>query len=609
MMARNFRRSGQASPGQAMPARPLRRSQMISPFGVGAISDFRQDEALMCAGLDEWFVGQEIPDHLRLEEPRLQRRLGKAFFVRPPEHKGQDGRPRRIPFVRFPRWHYCPQCTRMSKAGLFSGDRPWCDPCTGGRRRRMIPVRIVAACEHGHIEDFPFRRWINCQCGSDDVAALRFRAGQSSAGLAGIQVSCDGCGRKRSLAGAMQPEVLKVVCGGGRPWLGQDAVACTEPLKGVQRGGSNVYFSLVVSSIFIPDKLSDADERVRNALEKYWVTLSSSLPDGKLDPVRIDFVAEQAMVPADRLAELGAQKLSGDPVSALTDEETFRQQEYALLRRSHTNTQIELVSDWVEGDAYGPLSPWIDGVGLVHRLRETRVLAGFSRLKPRSEGAPGIQPLSLAGGVNWLPALDVYGEGIFLAFRHDKLAAWADNPAVKARLTHPIEAYDQVRASRGEPPSGANARQMFLHTFAHAFMKELSYTCGYGSSSLRERLYVDVAHPDHPMAGVLIYTAAGDADGTLGGLVAQAAPERLPLIITEALRRSAWCSNDPVCLEGGGSGADTGSGAACHSCALVAETSCENGNRLLDRALLAGTPEQPEIGFLASLAPGYVEAV
>jgi hypothetical protein len=76
---------------------------MISPFGVGAISDFRQDEALMCAGLDEWFVGQEIPDHLRLEEPRLQRRLGKAFFVRPPEHKGQDGRPRRIPFVRFPR--------------------------------------------------------------------------------------------------------------------------------------------------------------------------------------------------------------------------------------------------------------------------------------------------------------------------------------------------------------------------------------------------------------------------------------------------------------------------------------------------------------------------
>jgi hypothetical protein len=608
-MAPKFRKAG-AGAGMKLPAaRPLRRSQLISPFGVGAISDFREDEALMCAGLDEWFGGRDIPDHLRLEEPRLQRRLGKAFFVRPPEHKGQDGVRRRIPFVRFPRWHYCPQCARMSKAGLFNGERPWCDPCPDGRKRRMIPVRIVAACESGHIEDFPFRRWIDCQCGSDEGAALRFRAGQSSAGLAGIQVSCGACGRKRSLAGAMQPEVLKAPCNGSRPWLGQAATGCGEPLKGVQRGGSNVYFPLVVSSIYVPDRLSTADERMANILEKNWVFLSSSLTDGALDPMRVELIAGQALVDAGRLAELGNRKLDGNSGETPSDEETFRQQEYALLRQSQTDPLIELVNDWIEGDAYGVLSPWIEGVGLVHRLRETRVLAGFSRLKPQNEGAAGIQPLSLpGGGVNWLPAMDVYGEGIFIAFRQDRLAAWAETPAVRARLAGPIAAYDQVRSARGELPSGAGPRQIFLHTFAHAFMKELSFTCGYGSSSLRERLYVDVAHPDRPMAGVLIYTAAGDADGTLGGLVAQGSPERLPQIIVEALRRSAWCSNDPVCLEGAASGADTGNGAACHSCALVAETSCENGNRLLDRALLAGTPASPDIGFMTRLAPGYVEA-
>lgn len=603
-MARTFRRQANVQPRAV--SRPLRRSQMIAPFGVGAISDFREDEALMCAGLDEWFPGREPPQHLRLEEPRLQRRLGRAFFVRPPEHKGQDGTPRRIPFVRFPRWHYCPQCSRMGRASLFSNDRPWCDSCGDGRGRRMIPVRIVTACDQGHIEDFPFRRWIDCQCASESEAALRFRAGQSSAGLAGIIVSCGACGRHRSLAGAMQPDVLKVPCRGGRPWLGQEDTGCSAPLKGVQRGGSNVYFPHVVSSIFIPDRLTEADERARNVLEKNWVFLSSGMENGKLDAMRLELLAGQSGVDTARLAAMAAEKLGRDGSAPPLDEETFRQQEYALLRRSQIDPHLELVSDWVEAEAYGRLSPWIEGVGLVHRLRETRVLTGFSRLKPRGERDDGIQPIALPGGeINWLPALDVYGEGIFIALRHDRLATWAERAEVQDRLGPAIRRYDDVRAARSETPSLAHPRQIFLHTFAHALMKELSYTCGYGSSSLRERLYVDIARPDHPMAGVLIYTAAGDSDGTLGGLVAQGGPDRLPLIVTEALRRSAWCSNDPVCLEGAGTGPDTGSIAACHSCALVAETSCENGNRLLDRAVLSGTPGCPEIGFLNRLTPGF----
>ena len=95
---------------------------------------------------------------------------------------------------------------------------------------------------------------------------------------------------------------------------------------------------------------------------------------------------------------------------------------------------------------------------------------------------------------------------------------------------------------------GAHPRFLFLHSFAHALIKELTFTCGYGSSSLRERLYVDLSL-NVPMAGVLVYTASGDADGTLGGLVAQGAPGRLPRLIAEALRRATWCSNDPVCME------------------------------------------------------------
>jgi hypothetical protein len=45
------------------------------------------------------------------------------------------------------------------------------------------------------------------------------------------------------------------------------------------------------------------------------------------------------------------------------------------------------------------------------------------------------------------------------------------------------------------------------------------------------------------MAGVLIYTAAPNSEGTLGGLVGQ--PEQLEGHIDAALERMCWCASDP----------------------------------------------------------------
>jgi hypothetical protein len=607
------RRKWQAGSGDKK--RPLRRSQLISPFGVGAISDFRGDESLMCAGLDEWF-GQDsdIPAYLKLEEPRLERRLGKQFFVKPPEEEGEDGRRRRIPFVRFPQWHYCPFCFRMSRATYYQ-DQPRCAACKPERPRRMIPVRIVAVCDHGHIQDFPFRDWIRCTCSSDAVARLFFRAGRSSAGLAGIHISCESCGKTRSLAGAMQTGMLRGVgvdCAGSRPWFGEEATRCGLDLNGVQRGGSNVYFPVVLSSIYIPDEQTGGDETLLAMLDRdnVWGPLTAVVENGKIDRSRSDMIAGFLQVDPGRFHKLAQAKLDGRQETApeTQTEEQFRQQEYALLSRSTGPASSKLVNDWIGAELYGHLRPYIRGVGLVRKLRETRVLCGFSRLEPRfGADDPQVQPLAL-GNPRWLPGLDVYGEGIFIEFRHDVVAAWAASAPVKARLNPPIARLDGVRASRGQLPSGAHPKLIFLHTFAHALIKELTFSCGYGSSSLRERLYVDTEHPDVRMSGVLIYTASGDADGTLGGLVAQGEPARLPRVIAEALRRATWCSNDPVCMEGGGRAPDSGSLAACHSCSLVPETSCEQGNRLLDRATLVGTLENPSVGFLAQLVPGFAPA-
>jgi hypothetical protein len=138
-----------------------------------------------------------------------------------------------------------------------------------------------------------------------------------------------------------------------------------------------------------------------------------------------------------------------------------------------------------------------------------------------------------------------------------------------------------------------------VHSLAHALIRELTFLCGYGSSALRERLYCNLEAPEQTMLGFLIYTASGDSEGTLGGLVSQGTPGKLEALVAAAIRRSMWCSNDPVCVESQAQGAGSVNLAACHGCALLPETSCEEGNRLLDRALLVGTPELPEIGFFS----------
>ena len=142
---------------------------------------------------------------------------------------------------------------------------------------------------------------------------------------------------------------------------------------------------------------------------------------------------------------------------------------------------------------------------------------------------------------------------------------------------------------------------VLLHTFAHLLINQLSYECGYGSSSLKERIYCEKCSDNNKMCGVLIYTASGDSEGSLGGLVRQGETGRLEDTIIAAIKNAEWCSSDPICIESPGQGPDSCNLAACHNCALLPETCCELGNRLLDRGLVVGTLENKEMGFFSRI--------
>ena len=186
----------------------------------------------------------------------------------------------------------------------------------------------------------------------------------------------------------------------------------------------------------------------------------------------------------------------------------------------------------------------------------------------------------------WLPASVVQGEGIFIKFNEDALHAWESTEEVLDHIKTLQDHHDSWANRLSRPTEVIEPRFVLLHTLAHLLINRLVFECGYGSSSLRERLYV-TAGKDAPMSGILIYTAAGDAEGTMGGLVRLAEPSSLGEIIVNALDEAQWCSSDPICSESAseGQGPDSLNLAACHCCSLLPETSCEKFNTLLDRSL------------------------
>lgn len=607
----------------------IRRCQAITTFGIGAIVDFPL-QSLMAAGLDVWPDLPACPIH----DDRLARRLGISYFRSPPPgpREGQEGD--YLPFVRFPLWYFCPQCRSLEKTSWNEPFPPRCasplgprfkpkpgqkmpPPCSTlaeKRRWRMIPVRFIVACESGHIEDFPWVEWAHTRPGQPldeakicDKPLLRLNY-TGKAGLMGLVVKCENCEAKpRSLMGSAGPNSLKGWrCSGNRPWLGphgkQECSPDNQP-RMLQRGASNLYFSKIASSILIPPFSDPVRKIIDDPLN--WSTLTSGVQeDGSPDEARLRIFAELKVLDFDRLKKIVIQKLTGFSTSEITEsEEEFRYSEYSALLGPSSDTEDEFVTVEQDMNLYEEwVHRYIENIVLVEKLAETRALTGFSRIKPppyrefdqKDQSQLSLQPRP------WLPAVRVYGEGIFLTLRKRVVDRWV-TPHVTARYQGIIGNHTRIYRSLGRTPRRLPPKFFLVHALAHILIRRLSFECGYGSSSLRERIYCSDEERQE-MTGILIYTAAGDCEGTMGGLVQQGKPGRFEALLLGAIEDALWCSSDPLCVESRGQGIDSLNLAACHACSLLPETSCEEGNRFLDRVALIGKPDNVSLGFFPDLA-------
>jgi Domain of unknown function (DUF1998) len=623
---------------------PIRRAQLIAPFGVGAMMVVQDGISLITGGLDHWYEredgsrsSQEIDkNEFRVEEWRLQQSLRVDYFCLPPDFRDVGdtscNKFLKIPFLRFPQWHFCPGCKRLSHISLTARGRIKCPECEKKKKRwYLVQVPFVAMCDRGHLQDFPWREWVHKSIQPICDASMRIIATGGSS-LAAQKVRCD-CGMERTLAqityakpDGTETELSKnldengnpYLCPGKRPWLGEEEnSSCDHPLRGSLRSASNLYYADIRSAIYLPRSNSEVPSNLVSLLEEPPLSVLVNLLSStgrEISPSDLRSQQRQLLSPFSDVQVKGALRIVQSHTAKGTDlpgmkinnddpETAFRREEFDTLRKSRDDELLIIRTANVEGYKLA-FNRFFSRIMLVGKLRETRAFAGFTRVFPENdmplEERNAMLRLSTPSGEDsWLPAYIVYGEGIFLELNEVWLQIWEKQENVLRRMTPLLKRYEQLEQKRKVRKKPIGPRFILLHTLSHLVMNRLTFECGYSSAALRERLYVS-EDPDAPMAGLLIYTAAGDSEGTMGGLVRMGKPGNLEPVIQQALIGARWCSADPVCMEMGalgGQGPESCNLAACHNCSLVPETACEEFNRFLDRAVVIGKAGDRELGY------------
>lgn len=584
--------------------RSYRSSQLISPFGPGAIIEIG-DESLILADISHWPKNLE---EIKLE--RLARAAGVWKLKKPPilRKRNEEITPRNaLGTTRFPGWMFCPKCRELRRWKKSEGktNDDGSPVCTNRecKEKVLVPMRFVAACPQGHLQDVPWNIWAHMKGNKYSLCEkpeLYFESRpRLGSGLDALLIRCGNpeCQASNSLRDLLRPNALPVSCSDKQPWEFKDKELqnCKAPLHVLQRGASNLYYPIVRSALDIPhDEVSVGNpvyELIKDSDD--FECLQNAIQRGKPKPIQAyaEEIAEQFDLKVSEVLSAAKGSNQESRQFKIPKDADLRLAEWDILASDDIETRQSKtfharIAHLDKSCDFG-FDKLIKRVVLLDKLREVRAFCGFSRVKPDEESAVLMHNSQSAS--SWLPATEVYGEGVFLEFNQKAFQQWESSmsDAFCKRLSDIQQRCAKAASTMLPEPT---CTFIVLHTLAHLLIRQLSFESGYSSGSLRERVYASDGQ-----AGILIYTADGDSEGSLGGLVQQGEPERLFPAILAALETAGWCSNDPVCSEMETQGVMGLNKAACHSCSLISETSCEYNNLLLDRKFLIGDGESDGI--------------
>jgi hypothetical protein len=580
----------------------IRQGQLITTFGPGSMIDLPKYSVLV-AGLDHWTaVGRD-----EIHEPRLVQKLKALLDVEelklqspPRDQDDQELNKTGITVWQFPEW-FITQDVEDSKAGRTVRSRMLIHRklLTSGRyvdedkrKHTVVPVRFVRACRKGHISDIDWSAFVH-RGPSDCKRQLWMDETGTSGDLSEITIRCE-CKQFRRLYDAANLQLKSLGgCDGTRPWLGPyTKEKCGEPNRLLVRTASNAYFPQIMSVISLPDRA----EKIGKAVSEVWDFLESADSEEDIKTERKKAKVKSALDGlSDREVFEQVKARKGQILGGNTKPIKLAEIETLLACKD------ELGEDTPDGNFFARnlpdktwRKPWmkdIERVVLVHRLREVTAQVGFTRFEVSAadvngELEMGVVRATLAREIQWLPAIENRGEGVFIAFKKDAVDAWLERKTVALRGRQLSEGFAAwLHEHSGSKRKFMGLPYIMLHTFSHLLITAVALECGYPASSIRERVYASSIG-----YGILLHTGSQDAEGTLGGLVEVG--RRIHQHINAALELARLCSNDPVCAQHEPSNAQERrflSGASCHGCVLIAETSCEQHNEFLDRALVVPT--------------------
>jgi hypothetical protein len=588
----------------------IRPSQAIHSYGVGSLIDL-PNLSVLVGGLDRWDITrQEVVTEDRLLAA-VQARVGPqvAQFLALPAEPQTTNNPFDdwarvgLPVTVFPRWLRCTACNRLFPVAsgalkleynAYRTDRtrythPNCDKAR--RPPTAVPARFVTGCVNGHLDEFPWVRFAHDTVLACANPILRVNPVGSGGRAIDFQVTCLTCNARSTLAKAFGQQATTVMpqCRGRHPHLGQASEPCTEQLRTLVLGASNLWFNSTLSALSLPVGGGSLAQLVYD----HWATFEKmpvkEVLTYALSSDRVLAAAFAGETVDDIWAAVEARRAGGNQAPS----SDVRGPEWTAL----TSASGGLTSIHFEAELIAPppsFATRIAGVTLVHRLRVVTALCGFTRISAgEPDDARGVAPIESKRAPSWVPVVENRGEGIFLRLDEEAVEEWEGNAFDNALLAAMRREHRDWRSARGLDPTQGwpGERYVLLHTLSHALINELAIECGYSSASLQERIYSRApGEGPEPMAGILLYTSAPDAEGTLGGLVNLGQASELGPILRRAVERAGLCSSDPLCADHEPDAANSSiHGAACRACLLVAETSCERGNRYLDRSTLTDT--------------------
>ena len=606
---------------------PVRLSHLLRHCSVGAI--VRGPDYLMTVkDIREWVDPQGNPpgEPLRYVD-RVRGALGIHQALREPPIAREMSRGRMegtcVPALRFPFWMRClnPACGLLYYQPwrhLDDDEKPHCHLCQQHAILEQVPWILVHM--EGHMADVPWhflahanaRHPAQKQCKQDHQRPyLRLREQKGSQ----RRLRCERCGAENLFSTA-----IPIAFGTGQcqPWCHEHATVTPHPESGearaeiVEINDVRVHSPVTRTALVVPPesrvRRGSVIDRLYRSSQKLRLLHQARTPLARksaLQQIASAFRCPVAAIEeALQMIEQGypghdeqevPDQLLGSEYLAFLHEWPDMAEDEDFVTQHHTRAWKSLAIHFHASTRSHRIIAAVDHLVAVNRLREIMVLKGFNRL-----GGDTLVPPDIVGKSDWLPALELYGEGVFFVIHEPLLRAWESTPIVKERADSFYHRFEAA-ALCNDPELEITPRFLLLHTLAHLLIRQMETQAGYPAASLKERIYCAVGKP--PMSGILVYIAVPDILGSLGGLAELAAPSRFLPLLVGAFDHADWCSLDPVCSKQEGQGPGLLNRAACHACALIPESSCAFGNVLLDRLFIKGNAKAGMSALLETVLP------